>query len=247
MIMSRGCIGRCTFCNNHLINPIFRHRSPGHIFREITHHISSYGIRVFFLCDQLVNGDLVALEGLCDLIISSGKSISWYGSARVRRGMTPQLLQKMKAAGCMGLTYGVESFSERVLSLMNKRTTPEEIGAVLKATKGAGIPTFINLIVGFPGEQEREFVQTLEGIRANRENISEVTYAGPCFINFGTDLYSNPAGYGVKSSGEIDAIGWETIDGANTYDVRLERLSRLEKVLREEGLKANFICRQETG
>ena len=245
VIMSRGCIARCSFCNNHLLNPVFRYRSAKHVFQEMIHHIRRYDVREFFLCDQLINGNMTELDKLCDLIIMSGERISWYGSARIRKEMTPCFLKKMKKAGCTGITYGVESFSKKVLELMNKQTPLQTIFDVLKSTKEAKILTFINILIGFPGEGEEEFEETLQGIRKCKNLIDGVTYAGPCFILYGTDLHDAPWKYGIDNRYGIDSIRWATSDRSNTHEIRSRRVRRFVDCLQELGIESNFILTEE--
>jgi len=226
-IMSRGCIGRCSFCSDHKMHNRFRHRSATHIFMELEHHINRYGIKEFLFCDLLINGDIHELERLCDLIIGSGSSIVWYGSARVRKEMTPALMHKMKKAGCATIAYGLESFSGPVLKLMNKNTDLEMISNVLKATHEAGIRTSINLIVGFPGESESDLCKTIKLLSHHRRNIDAIATLSTCMVGPGTDLQEHAGKYGVDFKRGIHPAFWRTSDNKNTYLIRVKRLKKI--------------------
>jgi len=240
MIMSRGCIGRCTFCNDHKIYKIFRSRTAEHILAEMEHHIKRYGVRQFLLCDLLINGNVRELDRLCDSIINSGLELVWCGSAICRKEMTSSLMAKMRRAGCTCITYGVESFSPRVLALMNKHENLEMIRNVLKATHDAGIRTQLNIIAGFPGETEDHLQQTITGLRDNRLYIDAIGSLATCFVGLGTDLQRNASRYGIDDASGIDPGDWRTRDGSNTYKVRVERVGKVLSVVRELGLNCEI-------
>ncbi len=241
MIMSRGCIGKCIFCGDHKIYPMFRSRTAGHVFAEMEHHIQRHGVRQFFLCDLLINGNVRELERLCDLIIYSGQEVVWYGNGRCRMEMTPSLMTKMRRAGCTCITYGVESFSPRVLALMGKHQDQQMISNVLKATHDAGIRTQINIIAGFPGETEDDLDKTITGLRYNRPNIDAIGSLATCFIGLGTDLRRNSPRYGIDDAGFVDPCGWRTRDGANTYKVRAKRVGKVFSAAIELGLDCGIV------
>jgi hypothetical protein len=198
----------------------------------MAYHIEHYGVKDFFFCDLLVNGNIRELDKLCDLIIASGHALVWYGSARARREMTPELLSTMKRAGCTALTYGIESFSPRVMRLMNKDSDVGMIREVLRATHEAGIRTQVNVVVGFPGETESEFRQTTQFIKDNRQVIDAIGSVSTCAIINGADCMEHPERYGVCTRGEIDSSYWRSIDGSNTYVVRKRRAQELLSLAR---------------
>ena len=236
ILTSRGCIRRCTFCNDHHIyQNKYRNRDPRKVFAEMEYHIKKRGAERFTMLDVLINGHPKSLEKLCDLIIASGYQICWGGQGVIRKEMTPELLHKMKAAGCMSMVYGVESFSDDVLRLMNKPYTRQLAKQVLQNTHDAGIETIINIIVGFPGESEKEYLETYEFIRDNQPILDQVASISPCLINLGSRLFEKHQEYGVlfPPDGKEGSIKWFTEDG-NTFDVRRDRINRLTALLSEE-------------
>ncbi len=74
------------------------------------------------------------------------------GNARIRPEMTDKLLRKMHQAGCIGLWYGVESGSQRILNKMKKGYDLETAKKVIHDTARNGIRVLIFMIVDFPGE-----------------------------------------------------------------------------------------------
>ena len=62
---------------------------------------------------------------LCDLIVENGLKMTWSCTARVDT-VTPEILRKMKAAGCWEISYGLESGSQEMLEKMRKATSVEK-------------------------------------------------------------------------------------------------------------------------
>ena len=68
----------------------------------------------------------------------------------------------MKTAGCISLSYGVESGSQKIINDMKKNFTIDTAKAVLEATCKAGIKIHLQFIVGYPTENEQDFKETLK-------------------------------------------------------------------------------------
>lgn len=225
LVFGRGCIGNCAFCFERLLWEKYRCRSVKNIIDEIKEIKTRYGIWCFALNDSLFNGDMELLSEFCDRAISENLGINWWGMARIRGQMTGQFLQKMRKAGCQQISYGVESGSQKVLNLMNKGYTIETIDEVLFNTYAAGIQQGINLLLGFPGEQEEDFQQTCEFIKRNGKFIYFVNIS-TLGIEPGTAVYNNREKFDINST---DVVDWQTCDGKNNYQVRLERAARLSE------------------
>ncbi|MDP8223517.1 MAG: radical SAM protein [Candidatus Lernaella stagnicola] len=226
---SRGCIRRCTFCNDHHIYQKFRRRDPASVAAEMAWHADRGRLR-FTFHDVLINGSISDLDGLCDLLIADGREYQWGGQGVIRKEMTPELFAKMKRAGCQSFVFGVESFSDKVLQLMNKPYTPELAHEVLTTCHGAGIETIINIIAGFPGEGDKEFRETFNFLRDHFEIIDQVASISPCLINLGSRLFDRYEEYGIRFPQSDGSIKWYTDDG-NTFEERRRRVLALTTLL----------------
>lgn len=198
---SRGCINKCSFCSDVLLKNHYRFKSGKRIFEEVMHLIN-LGHMNFAFRDSLINGKISELEKFCDLVIESGinerkKKITWKGTACIRKEMTLELLKKMKEAGCYSLSYGVESGSDDVLRMMNKRITASLTEEVLKNTYLAGIKVYIFILIGFPTETEENFRETMVFITKNKEYINWIFAGGGCTITPNSSLYNNPEKYDI--------------------------------------------------
>ena len=224
---SRGCIGRCSFCKGRTLVDKYRHRRAASIVEELKFHIAQRDIRDFTICDSLVNGNIRELESICDAIIKEGLKISWTAQAIPLAAMTADLLRKMRKAGCWKLQWGVESGSEKVLKNMNKMLfTPPEVGRLLCESHKAGILNELFILVGFPGEDEREFQKTVRFIKDNRRYIAAIKSINAVHIVPGTDLYENAGEYGVVMPVSDPHYRWYA-DGGNDYLLRNRRIADL--------------------
>ncbi len=241
IIGSRGCIRRCSFCSDCLMSRKFRTISAKKTFEEIKFHVTNNKIRNFDFKDLIINGDLKSLEELCDLIIQSGIKIYWIGQGIIRKDMTPNLLRKIRKAGFSHIIYGVESFSNKVLKLMRKGVTKELINKVLQDTHNADIKSSINIIVGFPGESEEDFEETISGIKENSRFISGISSLMPLTIYGNSNIQLKPDSYGIKYPKDIDFTKWLDSGGSTlwednnnmNFEERMRRINRMISVLNE--------------
>jgi anaerobic magnesium-protoporphyrin IX monomethyl ester cyclase len=226
ILLSRGCIRKCAFCNDAFVSAKYRCRSAENIFAEIKLRLVNNKISNFEFLDLLINGNLRELEKLCDLIIKEKIKINWSGQGVIRDDMSLTLLSKMKKAGCSTITYGTESFSDKVLQLMKKPYTYEDIKKVLSNTTEAGIRVAINIVTGFPGEGEEEFRETIKRLEECSRNIGGISSLAPCLINLGSALHANPKEYGIIYSEKDYYFNWYTADG-NNYKLRKARAKEI--------------------
>lgn len=238
VMMSRGCVAKCTFCAETRFWNNFRYREAEAIFQEFLNNKRTYGIAKFAMADSLINGNFKVLSELADLIIASGEQFSWSGYARLDKRMSPDLLRRLKLAGLQFFNFGLETGSQKVMDLMEKRTTVEAASQVIKDCHAAGIVVSVNIIVGFPGETEADFQDTLKFLGEHNKEIGAVSCGEPLAILHNTPLEQNPKKYGIRTD-ENGRVKWDVPgewisddpDGPNTMAKRMDRLWRLQDFL----------------
>ncbi len=159
MISSRGCPYRCTFCNT----PRHRYRvaSPARVCDEIADCIS-LGIKEIYFVDDTFNITNQRVHELCDEILRRGLEFSWTVRFRVK-GVDRPLLEKMKAAGCSRIQFGVEQGTEEGLLRLKKDVTSLEIEHAFRLCREVGIHTVAYFMIGTPTERTRQdVVDTIE-------------------------------------------------------------------------------------
>lgn len=236
VITSRGCIRNCIFCCDSPLKKPYRCRRPQDVAGEMAYHVKRYGRKRFELSDLLINGDLDFLDILCGRLIAMDMGVAWGGQATVRKDMSRGLLRKMKAAGCGGLTFGVESCSDRVLKLIGKGISSADIRRGLAQAKDSGMQVEINLIVGFPGEAEEDIDETMDFIRDNASSIDKINSLNICTIGPGMYIYEHLQDYNIDKDKITDWYAWFTRDMSNTLEVRTARHRRLLSLCSELNL-----------
>jgi radical SAM superfamily enzyme YgiQ (UPF0313 family) len=238
IMMSRGCVAKCTFCAETRFWKNYRYRDAKHIFSEFQNNVKRYGINSFYMADSLINGNFNVLNELVDLIIQSGEKYTWHGYARLDRRMTPELLDRLAQSGLTLVSYGLETGSQKVMDLMEKRTTVEKAREIIHHTHWAGVQVHLNMIVGFPGETESDFNETLTFLNDNISSITGVATGETLGIISGTPLFTHPQKYGVRTNDRGEPIfdqdgDWvsDDEDGPNTINIRRQRLTRLRDFL----------------
>jgi radical SAM superfamily enzyme YgiQ (UPF0313 family) len=229
-LFSRACVRRCAFCSEYLMFSQFRVRTPEHAVAEIERLVKRYQVTQFRFNDLLCNGDLDVLSRFCDLLIEKDLGIEWRSNAIIHSGMSLKLFMKMSDAGCRSLIFGLESGSDRVLEQMDKRYTASEAQQTIRRCAEAGINVVVHIIVGFPGEGEAEFVETLKFILRNAGSIYKVSNLSPLFFPIGTEVEREAERFGIVHGEGFDS--WYTKDGVGPVE-RAARLHRVWSILEE--------------
>jgi radical SAM superfamily enzyme YgiQ (UPF0313 family) len=236
IIFSRGCNYSCAFCTDAPMWGRHRMRSADNILEEMVKHSGLFGRRRFKCNDLMVNGDLVRLERLADKIISGGKSFEWGGMARARAEMSQEFLCKIKKAGAIYFTYGIESGASRVLAHMGK-PLKKHISQTLERTHNAKIGVNTLWMVGYPVERWSDIIETMMFLFKNRRYIDEFVSVSCCYIPHKSRLGSQQAVLGIRYNNKLE---WY-IRGKNYQWIRNTRRKVLLAFAKTIGLYKNGI------
>jgi radical SAM superfamily enzyme YgiQ (UPF0313 family) len=177
LVTARGCPGRCTFCSR-VVGNFLSVQSPERIIKEIEVLYYRYGFRQIIFYDDTFIADRKRIERFCDLLLQSGMKISWTCSSRVDK-VYPDLLKKMKQAGCHQIMYGIESFNETVLKNINKKTRIEDIYYAISETKKAKIETRAAIMLGNPGDTLEILKDNIRQLKKLSPDLIQVTITTP--------------------------------------------------------------------
>lgn len=160
IMLSRGCPYGCTFCSVSLTK--FRKRSIDHVISEITMLRSEYGIKEFNLLDSNAAYDREHFINFCRALSGKAYNISWRAIGGLRiDSMDTELLTAMKESGCYQVWLGIESGSDRILNLMKKELTVDQIIQKIKLINEVGIDAGGYFVLGYPGEKLNEMKKTI--------------------------------------------------------------------------------------
>ncbi|MFX0138210.1 MAG: B12-binding domain-containing radical SAM protein, partial [Candidatus Hodarchaeota archaeon] len=153
----KGCPFGCTYCN--VSGTEYSGRTPEKIIEELKLLKKIGKVKYVWFFDEIFTIDRKKVMLLCQMLIREKIKMKWFCDSRVDL-VDKKLLGLMRRAGCIGISYGVESGSQKILNLMNKKITIEQAKNALKWTKQAHIPVQLNLILGYIGENNRTLKET---------------------------------------------------------------------------------------
>jgi anaerobic magnesium-protoporphyrin IX monomethyl ester cyclase len=159
--VGRGCSESCIYCIANLYyGRRFRKRSVENVMAEIEECVNTHDIMSFLFWGESFTTDPVYGEAICDEILKRNIKITWSTTSRVD-SLNPVLLEKMKKAGCILLGLGIESYDQKVLNNVRKRTTIAQIDKAVSMVKKAGINSMGHFVFGFPGETMESAKKTI--------------------------------------------------------------------------------------
>ena len=106
-----------------------------------------------------------ALKALAAELKKRKIAISWWGNIRFEKSFSPELCRELADSGCIAISGGLEVASDRLLKLMKKGVTVEQVARVARAFSDAGILVHAYLMYGFPTQTVQETVDALEYVR----------------------------------------------------------------------------------
>lgn len=185
--LTRGCPGSCTFCG-----------SPQFWGHKVRFHSSDYfvnqiellfkkGITFFYFSDDTFTLKKDIVIEICKKILDRGLKIVWVAISRVNY-VNDEVLYWMRKAGCIQISYGVESGSEKIRKILNKNIKTDQIKKAFTLTPKYGIMARAYFIYGCPGESWDTIQDTINLIHEIKP-LSIIFYILDIFP--GTALYSD--------------------------------------------------------
>ena len=233
---SRGCVGRCAFCDVATMWGGFRIKSAGKRLAELEHLVGTTGTTVFTPADPALNSARRPLLELCRALVARGLAVTWSGHAVVSKLYTAEDYRLMRSAGCRHLEFGVESGSDRVLAAMGKHRTVAEAEQTLRLCHESGIHPTLYLIVGFPGEDRDDLEASAAFLRRNRAWIDSVRSVNALYLQRETPLWERRGSLGLEFGGAESHEGHHWSVGSHTLEERQYRVRRLLEVIDELGI-----------
>ena len=105
------------------------------------------------------------LKALAEELERRNRAISWWGNIRFEKSFTPELCQQLADSGCIAVSGGLEVASDRLLKLMQKGVSVEQVARVTHGFSQAGILVHAYLMYGFPTQTVQDTVDALEYVR----------------------------------------------------------------------------------
>ncbi len=170
LTIAHGCYWKkCTFCDVSL-DYIKRYDPTDTIalVDRIERMIDETGQTGFHFVDEAAPPS--KLRAMAERLIERKVPISWWGNVRFEKAFTPELAQLLADSGCVAISGGLEVASERLLKLMKKGVSIEQVAKVTRGFANAGVMVHAYLMYGFPTQTTQETVDSLEWVRQLFEN-----------------------------------------------------------------------------
>lgn len=213
VMFSRGCPYKCEFCASPALwTHKVRFRSPADMADEMYAIHKSYDTRYFSFEDDTFTLNRKRVMKLLDEIIARGlpkvPGFRWTANTRPDR-VDPELLAKMKEAGCAAVAVGVEFGSPRILEKQKKDFTADDARRAVREIKEAGLISSGQFLVGLPTETPEEMWQTIALADELEVDSVMMSVATPLPA---TALHAEAVKYGLIPQ---DGLDWATITTKN--------------------------------
>ena len=187
LVLTRGCGGNCNFCGS----PRFWGRRvrfhSADYFVEQLEYLTQKGIRFFYFSDDTFTANKRRVIEVCRKIIEKKLDITWNAISRVDH-VSEDVLFWMRKAGCIQISYGVESGSQKIRKFLLKNISAEKIQPAFTLTQKFGIMARAYFIYGAPGESRQTIQETIDLINTIKP-LGAIFYILDIFP--GTALYED--------------------------------------------------------
>ena len=198
LTVAHGCYWKkCSFCDVSLdYISRFETATAETLVDRIEAIVAETGQTGFHFVDEAAPPK--ALKTLAAELQRRGTQISWWGNIRFEKTFTPELCQELADSGCIAMSGGLEVASDRLLTLMKKGVSVDQVARVTKGFSDAGILVHAYLMYGFPTQTVQDTVDALEYVRQLFEHgciQSGFFHRFACTVH--SPVGQNPQEYGV--------------------------------------------------
>jgi len=159
LVTSRGCPGKCSFCDRSVFGNRLRMLSADRILDIIRELKNRYAIREICFYDDTLVAHRKRFEALCKRLIAEKIDITWSCNARADM-VDPERLHLMRRAGCWQISYGIESGDQDLLDVLRKRISLTQVEKAVAWSRAAGLTVKGYYMIGIPGETHASLQKT---------------------------------------------------------------------------------------
>ncbi len=218
LTMAHGCYwGKCTFCDISLdYIKVYEPIAANLLCDRMEEMIAQTGENGFHFVDEAAPPAL--MRALALEILRRKLSVTWWTNIRFEKSFTADLCRLLKESGCIAVSGGLEVASDRLLKLIDKGVTVEQVAKVTSNFSEAGIMVHAYLMYGYPTQTIQETIDSLEMVR---QLFEAGTLQSGFWHQFALTAHSpigmNPEKFGVLKETEI--IGFFANNDINFTDV----------------------------
>jgi len=203
----RGCPYSCRWCSRAVYGDSYRRRSPTLVVEELSRIRREYAPDTIWFVDDVFTINHRWLEEFARLAKERDAVIPYECITRADR-LNERAVELLKESGCFRVWIGAESGSQKILDAMDRRVTVEQVREMIQLSKRHGIETGTFIMLGYPGETEKDILDTIDHLKRSDPDHFTVTVAypiagTPLFEDVGEILTAVPD-WAVSTDREID-------------------------------------------
>jgi radical SAM superfamily enzyme YgiQ (UPF0313 family) len=161
VLLKQGCCFDCLYCDSpHVMGRRLRMKSPRKVVDELV-AMEALGIEFSFFTDAIFNYPVDYAREVCIEIIQRGLKMRWLGMMHPAF-MDRELIELMREAGCAVVSLGCDSCSERMLEVLRKGFTKQQLGAAAEMLEEMQVGYILTLLIGAPGENRETVEESVE-------------------------------------------------------------------------------------
>ena len=210
---SKSCPFSCAYCGFPLRAEKYTFITVERVEKELNALRDVGTVKYLNFIDDTLNIPKDRFKEMLQMMIRNKYNFKWYSFYRSDFG-DEEIIDLMKAAGCIGVFIGVESANDDMLKRMNKTARVEHYLKAIPYLKKVGITIFVSTIVGFPGETYETAKETIDFIEETKPDFfrPQIWWSDPL-----TPILQKKDEYGIKGLG----FNWThyTMDSKTAYDI----------------------------
>nr|VFK60642.1 MAG: ribosomal peptide maturation radical SAM protein 1 [Candidatus Kentron sp. TUN] len=193
---SRGCWWGdkhpCRFCGLNGTLHSYRQKSPDRVIKDLRVLTKSYPTKEVFMTDNIMPNELY--RGLLQTLHNEFKGIKF--SYEVKSNITPSQLRILKDVGFWHIQPGIEAISTPLLRRMRKGVLAWQNIRLLRFARILGLGVSWNLLLGFPGDKEEDYLETMQLI-TKIVHLQPPLNVTPINIDRFSEYFDNADAYGI--------------------------------------------------
>ncbi|MGB5531203.1 MAG: radical SAM protein [Ignavibacteriaceae bacterium] len=195
----RGCPYTCRWCSRAVYGLTYRRRSPIKVVEELSLIKEEYNPDSIWFVDDVFTISHKWLSGFSEELKKNNLKIKYECITRADR-MNEDVIRTMKESGCFRVWIGAESGSQRVIDAMDRRVKVEQVREMIPLAKKLGIETGTFIMLGYPGETEKDIEETIVHLKKSNPDHFTITVAYPIK---GTEFFEE------IEANQVNAFSWE--------------------------------------
>jgi anaerobic magnesium-protoporphyrin IX monomethyl ester cyclase len=223
----RGCPYTCKWCSTAVYGQSYRRRPANQVADEMKMLKDQYQPDAIWFVDDVFTVSHKWLIAFREEVLKQDAVIPFECITRAER-LNDDILQLLKEIGCFRIWIGAESGSQTIIDAMDRKVDVNQVKKVIQDTNAMGIETGTFIMLGYPGETEKDITETIQYLKDANPTLYTITVAYPIK---GTSLYNEIEN---KITQQPD---WETstdrdIDFERTYSKKYYQYA-MSKVVNE--------------